>query len=89
LKRYEDDTEAQGGEFMGKGVPLSTFDSQARAYDVRRGVPAGSEPFVSFSREYVLRSDHRVILVQIVRPREDFGEAEAELLDFVKSIRVL
>jgi hypothetical protein len=89
LERYEKDTEAQGGLFQGKAVPIATFDSQGRAYDVKRGVPAGVEPFISYSREYVMRSDNRIVLIQIVRPREDFGEAEPELLDFVRSIRVL
>ncbi len=89
LARYEADTEKQGGTLLGKSVPISTFNSQGRAYDIRRGVPAGSQPFVSFSREYVMRSDHRIVLVQIVRPREDYGEAEPELLNFVKSIRIL
>lgn len=89
LERYEKDTEAQGGLFQGKAVPIATFDSQGRAYDVKRGVPAGVEPFISYSREYVMRSDNRIVLIQIVRPREDFGEAESELLDFVRSLRVL
>lgn len=89
LGRYEAETEHQGGEFLGRSVPLSTFDGQARAYDVKRGIPAGSQPFVNFSREYVVRSDHRVVLVQIVRPREEFGEAELELLTMVQSLRVL
>lgn len=89
LGRYESETEKQGGTLLGKGVPLATYDSQARAYDVRRGIPAGSEPFVSYSREYVVRSDHRIVLVQIVRPRDDFGEAAPQLRKFVQSIRVL
>lgn len=89
LERYEKDTEAQGGLLQGKAVPVATFDSQGRAYDVKRGVPAGVEPFISYSREYVMRSDNRIVLIQIVRPREDFGEAESELLDFVRSVRIL
>ncbi len=89
MSRYEAETEQQGGQILGAGVPLSTFDSQARAYDVRRGVPAGSEPFVNFSREYLVRSDNRIILVQIVRPRQDYGEAESELMTMVRSLRVL
>lgn len=89
LGRYESDTKEQGGTLLGKAVPLATYDSQARAYDVKRGVPAGSEPFISYSREYVVRSDRRIVLVQIVRPREDFGEAEPQLMKFVQSIRVL
>lgn len=89
LGRYEAETKAQGGDFLGKAVPIATFDSQGRAYDVRRGVPAGKEPLVSFSREYLVRSGHRIVLVQIVRPRADYGDAEAELLHTVQSIRVL
>jgi len=89
LGRYETETEHQGGEILGKSVPVATFDGQARAYDVRRGIPAGTQPFVNFSREYLVRSDDRIVLVQIVRPREDFGEAEPELLTMMQSLRVL
>jgi len=89
LGRYEAETEKQGGEILGKSVPVATFDGQARAYDVRRGIPAGTQPFVNFSREYLVRSDDRIVLVQIVRPREDFGEAEPELLTMMQSLRVL
>jgi len=89
LERYQADTREQGGEFLGPAVPHATFNSSSRAFDVRRGVPVGKEPLVSFSREYVARSAHRIVLVQIVRPREDYGEAEEELLRIVQSMIVL
>lgn len=89
LERYVADTEAQGGVFLGPAVPFSTADSQARAFDVRRGVPAGKEPFVSYSREYVARSEKRIVLVQVVRPREDYGEAEEELRRVLSTLSVL
>jgi len=89
LDRYQADTREQGGEFLGPAVPHSTFNASSRAFDVRRGVPVGKEPLVSFSREYVARSSHRIVLVQIVRPREDYGEAQDELLRIVQSMIVL
>lgn len=89
LDRYQADTREQGGEFLGPAVPHATFNAPSRAFDVRRGVPVGKEPLVSFSREYVARSSKRIVLVQIVRPREDYGEAEEELLRIVQSMIVL
>lgn len=89
LSRFEEETEAQGGKLVGKSVPLATFDSQARAYNVERSIPAGKEPLVSYSREYIVRSSHRIIHVQVVRPRADFGDAEPELMQVVSSMRVL
>jgi len=89
LDRYKADTEQQGGVFLGEGVPFATWDTQARAFDVRRGVPAGPDPLVSYSREYLARSPHRVVLIQIVRPREGFGPAEAEFLRVMTTLSVL
>jgi hypothetical protein len=89
LERYEAETKDQGGQLLGKSVPLSSYDSQARAYDVKRAVPAGKIPFISYSREYVVRSHHRIVLVQMVRPTDGYGASEAELLQVVKSLRVL
>lgn len=89
LDRYEKETKEQGGTILGKAVPSATYDAQARVYEVRRGIPAGKEPLVSYSREYLARSDDRIVLIQIVRPREDFGESEDELLRVMKTLRVL
>ncbi|HSC89901.1 MAG TPA: hypothetical protein VLC09_21670, partial [Polyangiaceae bacterium] len=89
LGRYEEDTKAQGGEFLGPAVPHAAFNAPSRAYDVRRGVPVGKEPLVSFSREYVVRSENRILLVQIVRPREEYGEATEELTRVVQSLTAL
>lgn len=89
LDRYRADTEQQGGVFLGDAVPFATWDTQARAFDVRRAIPAGPEPLVSYSREYVARSPHRVVLIQIVRAREEFGAAEAEFLRVMTTLSVL
>lgn len=89
LGRYQEETKAQGGEFLGAGVPHATFNAPSRAFDVRRGVPVGKEPLVSFSREYVSRSEKRIVLIQIVRPREEYGEAQDELLRVVQSLTIL
>ncbi len=89
LERYEKETKEQGAQLQGKAVPFATYNNQARSYEVRRGIPAGKEPFVNYSREYLARSQDRIVLVQIVRPRKEFGEAESELLHVMKSLRVL
>ena len=66
MGRYEDDTKAAGGEILSKRVPVSTWDAQGRAYVVKRGIKAAKQPFIGMSRETLARSDHRVVLIQIV-----------------------
>jgi hypothetical protein len=89
LNRYLDETKKQGGIVLGKAVPVALGNTQARAFDVQRAIPAGKEPFVSYSREYLARGKHRVVLVQVVRPRDDWGTSQAEMLRVLDSLELL
>jgi hypothetical protein len=46
--------------------PVGTANAQGRAYLMRTIVKAKPKPFEAFSTEILVRSDKRVLLVQIV-----------------------
>jgi hypothetical protein len=65
LNRYEDDLEAQGGEMLASRIPVATANAQGRSYIVKTKVGAKGS-YQSYSHEILVRSGHRVLLVQIV-----------------------
>jgi hypothetical protein len=83
-QRYEDDVAAAGAKVVGKRVPVSTGTNQGRAYTIERKTPLGSR-----SREVLLRSDHRIILVQVVSQDPDLSRLSAEVLEVLSHIEVL
>ncbi|HET9958728.1 MAG TPA: hypothetical protein VFQ61_29750 [Polyangiaceae bacterium] len=89
LRRYEDDAQAAGARVSGKRVPVGVGLGQGRAYTVERNVEATKRPFLSRSREYVLRGSGRVVLVQIVHDSENLSAVEHELLRVIDTLEVL
>ena len=89
LKRYEDDTQSLGAKIAGKRVPVATGIGQGRAYDVSRDVEAAKSPLVSRSREYLVRGQTRVVLVQIVYEGDDLTLVNRELLRVIDTLEVL
>jgi hypothetical protein len=89
MHRYEDQGKAAGVEFLGQRVPMATYNTQGREYVVKRGVAAAKAPFVSISREYLLRGPKRVILVQVVHQGETLKPISDELYRVITSIEVL
>lgn len=87
--RYEDDTQSLGAKVAGKRIPMATGIGQGRAYTVERSVEAAKRPLLSRSREYLVRGDHRVVLVQIVHEGENLAAVEGELLRVVDTLEVL
>lgn len=65
LDRYEDDLEEQGATVLSGRMPIATANSQARSYYVKTTVP-GRPPYQSKAYEILVRSEHRLLLVQIV-----------------------
>lgn len=65
LDRYEDDLEEQGATVISGRMPVATANAQARSYYVQTTVP-GRPPYQSKAYEILVRSDHRLLLVQIV-----------------------
>jgi hypothetical protein len=89
LKRYEDDAQSVGAKIVGKRVPVATGIGQGRAFSVERSVEAAKRPLVSRSREYLLRGESRVVVVQIVYEGDDLSQVNSELLRVVDTLEVL
>jgi len=66
LKRYEEETKGQGAVILATRQPVGTANSQGRAYLLRTTVKAKPKPFEAFSTEILVRSEERVLLVQVV-----------------------
>lgn len=88
MGRYEEQAKKAGAELLGARVPMATTNAQGRAYTVRRAVPAAKGPMLNYSNEYVIRSDRRIILVQIVHHEEKLAPMDAELRRFVETLEV-
>jgi hypothetical protein len=88
MARYEDGVKADGAELLGSRVPVSTWNAQGRAYVVRRQVKAAKSPFISVSREFLARSDHRIVLVQIVHQTATLKPVSDELLRVIATLEI-
>jgi hypothetical protein len=89
MTRYEADTSATGAKIAGKRVPIATGVGQARAYTVEREVEAAKRPLLSRSREYLVRGETRIVLIQIVHSPENLAEVDDELLRVIDTLEVL
>jgi hypothetical protein len=88
MDRYEKGVKEDGAEILGSRVPISTWNAQGRAYVVRRTVKAAKSPFVSVSREILARSDHRIVLVQIVHQTSTLKPVSDELLRVMETLEI-
>jgi hypothetical protein len=89
MERYEDELQKSGGVLLSKAVPAATWNAQARAYDVQRPVAAPKEPYLNYSREYLARSEKRIVLIQMVRPTDSLRPVSSELMRVVQTLQVL
>jgi hypothetical protein len=89
MKRYEESAKKSGAELLGSRIPVATWNAQGRGYLVRRFVAGAKAPYRNMSREYLLRSDHRVVLMQIVYPTETIAPVNDELMRTVETLQVL
>ena len=80
LERYEEDAKKEGAEIVGQRVPVATWNAQGREYVIKRKIKAQKSPFTNFSREVLLRNDHRIDLVQIVYQGETLKPVGDDLL---------
>ena len=88
IARYEDAAKASRAELVEQRIPMATFNAQARAYVVRRRVPAAKQPYVNTSLELLARNDRRIVLVQIVHQGAAVAELTGELLRVVDTLRL-
>jgi hypothetical protein len=89
LGRFETELKQDGGRVIGMPVPFASYNAQGREYVVERGVAAPKMPFINRSREILLRSDHRIVLVQIVHQGDNPGHISAEVVPVLNSMQVL
>jgi hypothetical protein len=89
LKRYEDDAQSVGAKLVGKRVPMATGIGQGRAFSVERSVDAAKKPLVSRAREYLVRGQTRVVVVQIIYEGDDLSQVSPELLRVIDTLEVL
>lgn len=89
MGRYEAEVQKGGGQVMGKAVPAAVWTDQARAYTVRRDVAAPKAPFTNYAREYLVRSAHRIVLVQVVHQGDTLESSTDELLRVFDTLQVL
>jgi len=88
IARYEDAAKSSHAELLEQRIPMATWNTQARAYVVRRRVPAAKQPYMNTSLELLARNDRRVVLVQIVHQGEAVAELTDELLRVVDTLRL-
>jgi len=88
MDRYEDQAKKKGAELLGQRVPMATANAQGRAYLVRRAVAAAKGPMINYANEYILRSDHRIVLLQIVRHDQKLAPMDAELRRVVETFEL-
>ncbi|MDB5216763.1 MAG: hypothetical protein JWO86_4690 [Myxococcaceae bacterium] len=86
IGRYEERAKASHAELLEQRIPMATWNTQARAYVVRRRVPGAKASYVNTSVELLARSDRRIVLVQIVHQGETVGELTGELLRVVDTL---
>lgn len=89
MGRFESELEKEGGKVIGQPVPFASFNAQGREYVIERAVAAPKMPFVNRSREILLRSAHRVVLVQVVHQGDTPAQISDELLPVLSSMQVL
>ena len=93
--RYEADVTAVGGKLLGQRIPVATDTNQGRAYTVERradGAPqtdAGPPALLSHSREILVRSAHRIVLVQIVSQDDGLSRISEEISGVLRHLEVL
>ena len=88
MGRYEDQAKKSGADLLGKRIPMATSNAQGRGYFVRRPVAAAKGPLVNYSNEYLLRGEHRIVLLQIVHHEESLVPLDAELRRVVETLEV-
>jgi hypothetical protein len=89
LSRYEAETKAKGAQIDGERVAVATWNAQGREYVVRRTIKGQRAPYTHLSREVLLRSEHRIDLLEIVHQGESIAPVGGELLRVVDTMQLL
>jgi hypothetical protein len=84
---YEADVSGNGAKALGQRVPMATAVNQGRAYTIDRKI-ASKVPVLSRSREILIRSDHRIVLVQVVTTEENLARIAGDILEILRRLEV-
>jgi hypothetical protein len=87
LRRYEQETRAEGAKILASRLPTATANGQGRAYVLRSSVKGKPTNFDAFSTEILVRSERRILLVQVVH-RESIDTIADEVATAVSSLLV-
>jgi len=86
LRRFEGDLREQGAQILAGRVPVASANAQGRSYLLKTTV-AAKPPYQSYSHEILLRSERRLLLVQVVHG-ENTDTIADEITAALKSILV-
>jgi hypothetical protein len=89
LARYEEDAKAKGAEIVGSRVPIATWNAQGRQYIVKRTIKGQRAPYSHLSDEALIRSDHRIDLVEVVHQGESIAPVGGGLLRVMETLELL
>ncbi len=89
MDRYEDDAKSAGAELVAGRVPMATGNAQGRAYAMRRKIRGQKAPYTTFTREVLLRSEHRIDLVEIAHQGESLVGIGDEMLRVMETLELL
>lgn len=82
LVRYEKDLTEQGAQIIAGRAPISTANAQGRSYFIKTKV-AAKPPYEAYAHEVLVRSPHRIMLVQIVHQQN----VEASVDEMMAALR--
>jgi hypothetical protein len=86
-RRFERDVAAEGSQILAGRMPIATANAQGRVYLLKTKVSAKPE-YQNYAREVIIRSDHRLMLVQVIHSTESTEAIEDEITEVLKSITV-
>lgn len=86
IGRFEDAAKKDHAELLEQRIPMATWNGQARAYVLRRRIPAAKQAWVNTSLELLTRNENRIVLVQIVHQGDELADLTDELLRVVNTL---
>ncbi|MGZ3419353.1 MAG: hypothetical protein ACXWUG_12075 [Polyangiales bacterium] len=86
--RYLEDAKNAGAQIIAGPVPVAMWNAQGREFLVERKVPAAKSPLTSTVREFLVRGEGRVLLVQINYQEDQLAANSAELIRLISTMHV-
>ncbi len=86
LRAYEADVDTQGSQILAGRMPVATANTQGRTYVLKTRVPSRPD-YQNYAHETLIRSDHRLLLVQIVHG-DNIDSSSDEMVAALKSLTV-